>query len=308
MKYPEPTIAVNVDVTNPGQFFACCGLLELADRLWPGAEGWFQNTQFNIARTGGLNELVAELAQAGLHSSLSADELRRLGTLLSKKKATLTQTERKEKTCLQGKWRLERLGLPRPFELWLDWWRDAHGERTALKTWAAKQLVAEMSERMFAIVREYVTMQNGHIPQPFFEVNDDSLPFNFDSDLCRTGAARDAGFSADTLGLKSNYRPLLELLAFVALQRFQPTEAEGRFTYCTWGTPLSPPVAAVAASGAISLPMEPRYSFGLYNRTKYMKAFLPANPIKESGECSNYHSSTRTSPTTDRRRLSSAST
>ncbi len=24
--------------TNPGQFFACCGLLELADRLWPGAE------------------------------------------------------------------------------------------------------------------------------------------------------------------------------------------------------------------------------------------------------------------------------
>ncbi|TWW08183.1 hypothetical protein E3A20_26890, partial [Planctomyces bekefii] len=24
---------VNVDPTNPGQFFACCGLLELADRL-----------------------------------------------------------------------------------------------------------------------------------------------------------------------------------------------------------------------------------------------------------------------------------
>jgi len=35
------TITVNVDVTNPGQFFACCGLLELAHRLWPGAEGWF---------------------------------------------------------------------------------------------------------------------------------------------------------------------------------------------------------------------------------------------------------------------------
>ena len=34
-------IRVNVDPTNPGQFFACCGLLELADRLWPGAEGWF---------------------------------------------------------------------------------------------------------------------------------------------------------------------------------------------------------------------------------------------------------------------------
>jgi len=34
--YPPPSITVTVDVTNPGQFFACCGLLELADRLWPG--------------------------------------------------------------------------------------------------------------------------------------------------------------------------------------------------------------------------------------------------------------------------------
>ena len=37
----EP-IRITVDPTNPGQFFACCGLLELADRLWPGAEGWFE--------------------------------------------------------------------------------------------------------------------------------------------------------------------------------------------------------------------------------------------------------------------------
>ena len=38
----EP-IRVRVDPTNPGQFFACCGLLELADRLWDGAEGWFED-------------------------------------------------------------------------------------------------------------------------------------------------------------------------------------------------------------------------------------------------------------------------
>ena len=41
MSNPQPSIRVKVDVTNPGQFFACCGLLELADRLWPGVEGWF---------------------------------------------------------------------------------------------------------------------------------------------------------------------------------------------------------------------------------------------------------------------------
>jgi len=36
-----PSFSVSVDVTNSGQFFACCGILELAHRLWPGAEGWF---------------------------------------------------------------------------------------------------------------------------------------------------------------------------------------------------------------------------------------------------------------------------
>lgn len=33
----QAAIRINVDLTNPGQFFACCGLLELADRLWGGA-------------------------------------------------------------------------------------------------------------------------------------------------------------------------------------------------------------------------------------------------------------------------------
>ena len=46
------SICVPVDVTNPGQFFACCGLFELADRLWPGAEAWFEGeaaqSQFQI--------------------------------------------------------------------------------------------------------------------------------------------------------------------------------------------------------------------------------------------------------------------
>ncbi len=31
---PKASMSVKVDVTNPGQFFACCGLLELADRMW----------------------------------------------------------------------------------------------------------------------------------------------------------------------------------------------------------------------------------------------------------------------------------
>src|SRR5262249_37252967 len=53
------SIRINVDPTNPGQFFACCGLLDLADRLWPGAEGWFSGTSFLMACAGTLEGLLA---------------------------------------------------------------------------------------------------------------------------------------------------------------------------------------------------------------------------------------------------------
>ncbi len=48
----EPAISVRVDPTNPGQFFAACGLLELADRLWGGAEGWFEDGAFSLRPLG----------------------------------------------------------------------------------------------------------------------------------------------------------------------------------------------------------------------------------------------------------------
>ncbi len=72
---PQPTIAVDVDATNPGQFFACCGLLELADRLWPGAEGWFTNGDqaFLISASGTLDSLVRAIATAELTHACPSD-------------------------------------------------------------------------------------------------------------------------------------------------------------------------------------------------------------------------------------------
>jgi len=40
------SIRINVAPTNPGQFFACCGLLELADRLWPERRGALRTGSF----------------------------------------------------------------------------------------------------------------------------------------------------------------------------------------------------------------------------------------------------------------------
>src|SRR5438093_13336327 len=59
-------IRIPVDLTNPGQFFACCGLLELADRLWPGAEGWFEPQDFCMTCGGSPRALMQRTAEAEL--------------------------------------------------------------------------------------------------------------------------------------------------------------------------------------------------------------------------------------------------
>jgi CRISPR-associated protein Csb3 len=41
-------ITIRGDLTNPGQFFACCGLLEAASRLDEEAEGWFEHERFHV--------------------------------------------------------------------------------------------------------------------------------------------------------------------------------------------------------------------------------------------------------------------
>ena len=65
MNSVQPSFTVHVDVTNPGQYFACCGLLELAHRRWPGAEGWFEDGGFHVEAAGirpnGFIQVLSEL-------------------------------------------------------------------------------------------------------------------------------------------------------------------------------------------------------------------------------------------------------
>ena len=270
------SFAVNVDPTNPGQFFACCGLLELADRLWPGAEGWFADGMFQV-NSGTLAELIAALAQAQITSSLSAAELKRLGTLLSVAEAKLTPTDIEEKTRLKQMWKFERLRLSAPFDIWIDWWRDERGERTDLKTWAAKQLVAGMAQGMLGAIRTAAQAGDPDSKNLFRLAKVDTLPFNIDSDQSAQGSARDTGFSADTLEMASEYSPLLELLAFVGLQRVRPLiTMDDTFRFSTWRTPQAIPVVAAVGAGVVVSDDQQLYEFALFNRTKYMKVFLPA--------------------------------
>jgi hypothetical protein len=117
---------VAVDPTNPGQFFACCGLLELADRLWPGAEGWFDLDQmaFCLASLGETTDatagrLVAELGRCRLSNTMTEEQTGRLDQLskMKAKERAKTPGLDDEKKALEKLWREEPIVLHAPFDV-----------------------------------------------------------------------------------------------------------------------------------------------------------------------------------------------
>lgn len=284
MSQPTPSIRVQVDPTNPGQFFACCGLLELADRLWPGAEGWFEGKTFLVDCGGTLPELLRELAKSRIESSLTDQGLERLGSLLSQKKSTLTPDDEEEKARLSEQWKRERLHLAEPFDLWVDWWSDEQTGGKQMKTWAAKQLVLHMARPMLDVLRTEEWHHTAGEDVLTRTAPVDGVPFYFDAHNNWQSTPRDTGFGLytlrDDIETRGSTRPLLELAAFLGIQRFRPAILADRhlLAFSLWPKGLPITVAAIAAAGLLNLPGERRYAFRMLFRSEYMKAFLPAEP------------------------------
>lgn len=102
MSEREPNIKIPVDLTNPGQFFACCGLLELAGRLWPGAEGWFESGQFSIVGPTecSLPALFVKIADSTVENTMSPAQnakLEELPSLIKEKREATSLLEDKKK-------------------------------------------------------------------------------------------------------------------------------------------------------------------------------------------------------------------
>jgi len=286
----EPPICVHIDQTNPGQFFACCGLLELADRLWKGAEGWFDGygTCFSFRPLQAIPDSTAttfirKAALCRLTNKMTAPQLARRNELsaMSKKQRAVNPLLEDEKKALDKLWREAPVFLHEPFNLCLDWFSDEHAGGATFKTWAGQQSVIEIA----CGIKKAIEAGNwSNIPPKEWLslfINSDVLPFNFDSDLGGVGSDLDVGFSFDPLKIRVRTRPLVEFFAFVGLQRFRPmrVEAENLYQYSLWFEPLVPGVAAAAACGLLDLHGTRTFMFRLLYRTDYLKSFLPANPI-----------------------------
>lgn len=257
----EPTIRVTVDPTNPGQFFACCGLLELAGRLWPGVEGWFEDSDlgFNLAGTKSLAELVRAIADADL-SLLDADDIYSGRVKFAVGEQALV----------------------------LDWWHELGGRKDAkdLKVWAgtmesygiARAMQQAMRRNQFHSpalfnVGMVVTGSDGKKKEPFY----------FDARRALNAHSRDVGFSANDLGLTTTAYPAVEFLCLVGLQRCLPKRiGDARiYDYFTWSKPLVPTLLPAAVPGLLSSAGARGYRFENWFRTgqRKHKAFRPANSL-----------------------------
>lgn len=291
----QTAICISVDPANPGQFFACCGLLELADRLWKGAEGWFESEgrcfflmpkQINSSQDYTLSQLLTKIRQCELTNTMTEAQhtSREQLSKMSKKQIKSDPSLEAEKKALDKLWREAPIVLKAPFDFCVDWFANERTGGSIFKTWAGQQSVFDISMNMKAPSGMDICQLT---PDELLKkrVANSSLPFNFDSDLGGIGSDLDVGFSFDPLKtIKIQSRPMLEFFAFIGLQRFRPLRinSENKYQYFFWTLPLLPDVAAVAAAGLLETTYVRAYEFSLLYRTKYLKSFLPATPIERS--------------------------
>ena len=289
MSTPFPSIAIPVDLTNPGQFFACCGLLELADRLWLGTEGRFEGEHFLVIGPPecSLRALLDKLAEATVDNTMAPMEkvrLEKLSSMKKKEREAMPGLE-DEKKLLESRRRELPIALSGAIEFRVDWFCDEFAGGSRFKTWAGQQSVLAIVQAMHHELTKAIDEFNSSL---WGTVRGVGLPFNFDSDLGAQGSALDIGFSFDPLAgsettrIEGSCRPVLELLCFIGLQRFRPREIprENRFIYTAWSTALSPSVASAVACGAVEAGDGLLHEFKLLYRTKYLKSFLPAIPFQ----------------------------
>ena len=266
MNAPGPDIKLDIDLRNPGQFFACCGMLELANRLWPGAEGWFagkgSRAAFQVAtysrHNNPLGEIVGKLCDTESLVAIAPD-----------KGVQDLQADRQPINLL-------------PFGLRLDWWLDSFGggDKSELKVWAGQQTPARNINGLRQAWREIRLRRSDETTSHQLFRERWPMKGRFGFDPSASWEALDAGFSPDEQDIPVQTSPAVEILAAIGLQRCRPAPIGGKrrwFSYRPWETPLDIIVAPAVMIGAGS--PGAGYQFPVVMRNAQYGSFGWAKPL-----------------------------
>jgi CRISPR-associated protein Csx14 len=243
-----PEYRIPLDPRNPGQFFACCGLLELSEMAAPGAEAAFEE-----AGTAFVLNTAAPLPPQGLM----------LGEQPSLDGAAYDATLEPLDILFSG------------HTLTLDWWlNDTHTGKSPLKTWGGPQTPRRVLGELLRLL-DYSVPLGGLFDAAAYTTT------RFGVDARSAWDALDVGYSPNELRQKDAITfPWVEVLAVVGLEGLRPTEQRrGRYRYSTWKSPL-PLVAARAACAAPWPGLAARvFEFSIAIRGQGYKTFLFAEGV-----------------------------
>jgi len=238
---PESNLIFDVDLTNPGQFFACCGVIEILYQRWRRVASWFD----------------ADRCQVAVEGSVAGLTLRSLLTWFRGIKWVVPEHERERGDKYTRPHEAAELGLR------LDWWLPDAAVLPSPKTWSGAQNIGGMIKacaEMLLPCLESKTIPFDYSPrltqQPFY------------LDKRRSGGAQDTGYSPDKAGTVMPSFPIVELLAVIGLQRFRPLPIDGgrRFEYGVWSEPLPVTIASAVVGGQLPMLESRRYRFDFVAR------------------------------------------
>ena len=258
-------ITIPVDLTNPGQFFACCGLLELAGRIWPEAEvtGYFLPAVYKISKFQ-LEGNIALQSQAILREVLTSprEAVESYRTILGSNGKPVADAMKTKPIHIGGRCAIR-----------LSWWLDElAGLVSPFKMWGAHQTSEGLIDNMIQAI------DDGAITDATILEFRIGMTGRIGLDTRSSWNTLDEGFSPNDQTLPVDTYPATELLAAIGLETFRPTKTPDGYVYGSWMKPLPVVAARAMASGAPKLPNLHRYRFEIGTRGKF-KFLTKSSPI-----------------------------
>ncbi len=265
----QPRISIDYEPTNPGQVFACLGLLELVEHYYKeGAEGWFEDKLFHIHLLKN-----SEINIKDLFDNIKLKEI---------------SERRNEEEFKHG------ILIMEPFNILVDWWLTHYdyGETGRLKTWSGKQNPYVILSACLQAIKDNNFLQSDlqsilNKKSLIYKGKEIKKPFYFDARLGARSTALDVGYSLFDVGTKIISYPLVDFFCFIGLQYGRPLltdEKNNIFDYYLWNYPLSARLIPLGICGEFHKNQD-HYIFKCQLRSidrKYAyKAFLRAIKIKK---------------------------
>ncbi len=268
-------ISIPVDLLNPGQVFACLGLLEAADLLCGPAEGgfdWAKTPRFELSAKDAENPVVEVL------QFLATAELR--GCAPKEWIPDEEEGNDLERADSYPNSEPDKMTLPivlhgtNGMTVRLDHWTDG-SSRDEFKLYAGNRSAMSIATAMLkgavtkagkvkthGVAQLWVSYRAQMSVDPFGTLSAMGGSFNFDPRGVWT--AIDAGYSPNDHKHVVMASPLVEILAAWGLEHARPAEISTRlYRYGVWGEVLPPQLARAALGCGFATTVQRRFRFPL---------------------------------------------